>query len=214
MHVVMAMFPLKAHSNIIKNFSLIESALVKFRITDQSIKLVAYATIRAETGDCAPKSEGESRFNTLKIPPELTPHGEAGKYNLYELRNKTTRVLGQKVSGLGNDQLGDGEKYIGRGFVQLTGKANYLKYGQQIGLGSNLVDNPSLANDPGIAAQVLAAYIRENLRFISPAVRVGNLRMARKAVNGGLNGMAEFERAYSIGSKLLRAGVADPRSIA
>lgn len=213
MHVVMAMFPPHAHSNIVRNFPLIETALNQLGITDQKIKLVAYATIRAETGDFAPKTERESKFNTLSLPPELTPYGEASKYSLYELRNKTTTVLGQKVSGLGNDRFGDGQRYIGRGFVQLTGKANYLRYGQKIGVGSSLVDNPNMANDPGIAAQVLAAYVRENMHVISHAVGSGDLRAARRAVNGGLNGFTEFERAYNIGLKLLKTGVPDPRSI-
>jgi len=214
MNVVMAMFPPRAHANIVRHFNVVETALAQFGIDDQQVKLVAYATIRAEAANFAPVTEGESRFNTLKLPAELTPYGEAGKYNLYEGRDKTTTLLGRRVSGLGNDRMGDGEKYMGRGFVQLTGKANYLKYGQKIGVGSKLVDNPGLANDPRVAAQILAAYIREHLRTISEAIRSGDLRSARKAVNGGLNGFTEFEKAYRTGARLIRTGLPDPRSIA
>ena len=214
MHIVAAMFPRSAHANVTRNFPLVEAALNKFGIVDAEMKLVAYATIRAETGNFAPTSERESAFNTLSIPKELTPYGEPSKYNLYELRDKTTTILGQRVSGLGNDRFGDGQKYIGRGFIQLTGKANYLKYGQRIGVGNRLVDDPKMANDPAIAAQVLAAYLREHMGAISHAVNSGDLRAARRAVNGGLNGMTEFERAYNIGRELLKSGVPDPRSIA
>lgn len=209
MSVVMAMFPPSAHSNIVRNFNLVEFALTKFGITDPYVRLVAYATIRAETAKFAPVTEGESKFNTFRRPIELTPYGEETKYNLYEGRNKTSSILGHKVSGLGNDQFGDGKKYMGRGFVQLTGKANYLKYGYLIGVGSKLAETPELANDPSIAAQILAAYMREKVAVISNALRQGDFRSARRAVNGGLNGMEEFATAYTIGVNLMRTDARD-----
>lgn len=57
---------------------------------------------------------------------------------------------------IGNNEFGDGYKYRGRGFNQLTGKANYRKYGNMIG--QNLVGNPDLVNEPEIAAQVAVAF--------------------------------------------------------
>ena len=203
MPVVFAMFPSSAHSNIVRYFNLIETALAKFGINEPDVKLVAYATIRAETSGFAPIVEGESKYNTVKIPQELTPYAEEDRYSLYEQKKK-----------LGNDRIGDGFKYIGRGFVQLTGKANYLKYGQRIGLGSSLVENPRLANDPKLAAQILAAYMQENSSVIAQAIKMGNLKLARRAVNGGLNGLEHFEQAYKIGHRLINGGVTDSRSIA
>src|SRR5579883_1840844 len=49
---------------------------------------------------------------------------------------------------LGNTQPGDGYRYRGRGYVQLTGRANYAKMGQCLGLGTQLVDSPDLAMRP------------------------------------------------------------------
>jgi putative chitinase len=49
-------------------------------------------------------------------------------------------------TNLGNTQAGDGARYIGRGFVQITGRANYAKYG--------LADNPASAANTDIAARV------------------------------------------------------------
>jgi peptidoglycan L-alanyl-D-glutamate endopeptidase CwlK len=212
--VVLAMFDPGAHANICRYFHVVDTELDNFGITDPNMKLVAYATIRAEAAAFAPVMEHESKFNTVKIPQELTPYGEESKYNLYELRDKTTKVLGHTLSGLGNDRFGDGAKYMGRGFVQLTGKENYLKYGQLIGVGSGLVENPKLANDPQVAAQVLAAYMAEHYHKISHAIKTGNLPAARRAVNGGLNGLAAFERAYNVGAKLLQTEFRDMRSTA
>jgi hypothetical protein len=51
---------------------------------------------------------------------------------------------------LGNTQAGDGPRYKGRGFVQLTGRNNYQTYTNLIG--QDLIGNPSLAADPQISA--------------------------------------------------------------
>lgn len=61
---------------------------------------------------------------------------------------------------LGNVQAGDGFLYRGRGFLQLTGRANYVRYGRLTGH-PELVDDPDLANDPRIAAAIAVAYMRD-----------------------------------------------------
>ena len=67
-------------------------------------------------------------------------------------------VYGMKNNGLGNTEAGDGYKYRGRGFIQLTGRSNYQKIGDIIG--EDLIGNPELMNDPGIAAKASAAYFK------------------------------------------------------
>ena len=54
---------------------------------------------------------------------------------------------------LGNVQRGDGVKYHGRGYVQLTGRANYSKAGRLLGV--DLLGNPDLAMRPDIAAKIM-----------------------------------------------------------
>jgi hypothetical protein len=56
---------------------------------------------------------------------------------------------------LGNSQRGDGERYCGRGYVQLTGRANYRRAGQKLGV--DLEAHPELALNPAIAARILVA---------------------------------------------------------
>lgn len=55
-----------------------------------------------------------------------------------------------------NGQLpGDGVRYCGRGYVQLTWRGNYVKADKKIGLNGALVENPDLAMRSDIAARIL-----------------------------------------------------------
>ena len=61
------------------------------------------------------------------------------------------------VASLGNTQPGDGSKFKGRGLIQLSGRDNYKRVGDIIGV--DLVANPELVNDPKYAAAVAMAYL-------------------------------------------------------
>lgn len=54
---------------------------------------------------------------------------------------------------MGNTAPGDGARYCGRGYVQLTWKSNYAKAGKALGI--DLVGNPDLAMNADIAARIL-----------------------------------------------------------
>ena len=58
-----------------------------------------------------------------------------------------------KARELGNLQPGDGVRFHGRGYVQLTGRANYAVAGVRLGI--DLVNNPDRAKEPEIAARIL-----------------------------------------------------------
>lgn len=97
---------------------------------------------------------------------------------------------GKRPGSLGNTEPGDGYKFHGRGFVHLTGRANYEHYGKALGL--DLVSNPDLAADPKIAAKVAAQYWKETV------VKYGHqhdVTGATKDINGGHNGLKERKAA-------------------
>ena len=56
-------------------------------------------------------------------------------------------------SDLGNTQPGDGVRFKGRGYVQITGRTNYQKYSSILGF--DLTGNPELVENPEIAVQIL-----------------------------------------------------------
>ena len=136
-------------------------AMKKYDIHDKSVLIGLLATIRIETGGFKPVHEwgGESYWRR------------------YEDR-----------ADLGNVNPGDGVKYHGRGYIQLTGRANYNEYGKKLGV--DLENNPDLAMDPEISAQVLACYFKE--RGVATAAREGDWRRVRKLVNGGYHGWDVF----------------------
>jgi peptidoglycan hydrolase-like protein with peptidoglycan-binding domain len=158
-------------------------ALRERGLGDKAMVLMAIATIRAETAGFEPISELKSRFNT-------SPNGHP--FDLYDARKD-----------LGNRGQPDGAAFKGRGFVQLTGRANYERFSARLGLGDRLVHHPELANDPQHAADILAAFLKDEEGRIREALAEGDLAAARKRVNGGSHGLGPFSEAYRVGDAII-----------
>jgi hypothetical protein len=106
--------------------------------------------------------QGESGF---------TPQAEGSYRNTSNERIR--EAMGRRASGFSDSELDElkqddrafydamypelgGYDYRGRGIIQLTGEDNYRRMGDKLGV--DLVNNPELANDPEIAAQIAAEY--------------------------------------------------------
>jgi putative chitinase len=98
----------------------------------------------------------------------------------------------QLATRLGNTQPGDGKRFKGRGYIQLTGRSNYAK--AALALGIDLVAHPDLAAWPEMAARIAAWYWRTH-NCNGPADR-GDVEGTTKLINGGLNGLEERERYF------------------
>jgi predicted chitinase len=177
------MLPGAKPGNVDLHLPHILAALRDVGLSDRHMVLMAIATVAAETAGCLPIDEGVSRFNT-------SPGGHL--FDKYDHRED-----------LGNRGHGDGARYKGRGFVQLTGRANYRRIGAMIGV--DLEAAPERANDPEVAARILAAFLKTRERAIKKALLAGDLRTARKLVNGGQHGFGRFEPAWHAGERLLSA---------
>ncbi len=178
------MFPGALQENIESNLPLVMKALDSASLTPAPVVLAALATIRAETAGFAPIEEFVSSFNT-------SPNGKP--FDLYDNRRD-----------LGNRGPSDGADYRGRGFIQLTGRDNYLHYGKLVGV-PNLADTPGQANDPTVAAALLAAFVSAVQVQLRQALAANDLATARRLVNGGTNGLDDFIAAYNTGTALLAA---------
>jgi putative chitinase len=180
---VARMFPQTPIGNINTNLPFVLQAMHNANLGDKPMLLMALGTIRAETGSFEPISEGRSRFNT-------SPSGHP--FDLYDNRRD-----------LGNRGTPDGNRFKGRGFVQLTGRANYTTYSDKLRMGTDLVDDPDKANDPTIASQLLAFFLKDKEQRIRSALDTGDLAAARKLVNGGSHGLSDFSDAYHSGERVL-----------
>src|SRR5215469_14094482 len=149
-------------ANVAANWPLLEDALDRRGIYSPRTAVAVLATIGVECGNFYPVKERGG-------PAYLT--------DLYEGR-----------ADLGNVQIGDGARFRGRGFVQITGRANYTHFGAEIG--KDLVTNPDLALEPAIAAEVLVLFFHE--RRIPQFADAGSWEMVRRRVNGGMNAWPKF----------------------
>lgn len=174
---VRQLFPATKPANIGRYLPYVAAALNAEGLLDALMLCAALATIRAESEGFLPISEFPSQFNTR-------PGG--APFSAYDGR----------VKGLGNNQPGDGARFKGRGFVQLTGRANYTQYGAALSV--DLVANPDLANAPEIASLLLARFLADKADAMRAALATGDLAQARKLVNGGSHGLERFKDVFRL----------------
>ncbi|QTF94203.1 N-acetylmuramoyl-L-alanine amidase [Halomonas sp. BM-2019] len=107
--------------------------------------LVSGVTLKAQIAYVLATSEHESkcgRFMRELWGPTAAQRGYEGRHDL------------------GNTQPGDGFRFRGRGYVQISGRANYAFWSHRLGL--DLVADPDLTyQDPSIAARILVHGMRD-----------------------------------------------------
>jgi hypothetical protein len=167
------LFPCTRSSSIEKNLPYVAAALAAFGLCERELVIAALGTIRAETEGFVPIPEQPSHFNTW--PGQAT-------FSRYENLDK-----------LGNSLPGDGARFRGRGYVQLTGRDNYDRFGKALDV--DLLQRPDSACAPEVAACLLAAFLSAHRDKLSQAMSSGDLKAARRIVNGGSHGLDRFEDA-------------------
>lgn len=88
---------------------------------------------------------------------------------------------------LGNVNPGDGARFIGRGFIMVTGRTNYELCGNRIG--QPLTERPELLEQPAIAALASAAFWQMN--NLNAAADQDDVGLVTRLINGGDNGLAD-----------------------
>jgi len=154
----------------------LETLLVCFE-QDQNINIINYmaymfATIKHETADS---------FHPI------SEYGGKTYFNRYDpvLADTVTRRATAKRNG--NTAQGDGYKYRGRGFVQITWKNNYKKLGDV--LGYDLVSDPDKALHPSVAYNIMSYGMRRGIftgKKLSDYIFEDNAdyKNARRIING------------------------------
>jgi putative chitinase len=110
----------------------------------------------SKTGKKVKAGEGKSNYNSLAAQYAGDPVKLANF--VYGWEGSSPKGMRSKDKALGNLEWGDGYKYRGRGFNQVTWKNIYENYDNELNLG--LLKDPKKLNDPKIAAKVLYLFMR------------------------------------------------------
>lgn len=119
-----------------------------------------------------------------------------------ELRYMEEIASGSAYEGrkdLGNTQPGDGKKYKGRGPIQLTGRANYQKYGGLLGL--DLINNPTIAATKEVGFRIAGEFWK--LNGLNQLADQQDFKQITKRINGGYNGLDDRTKYYNRAKQVL-----------
>ncbi|WDZ49958.1 glycoside hydrolase [Acinetobacter vivianii] len=108
---------------------------------------------------------------------------ESGNFRYMEEIASGKAYEGRK--DLGNTEKGDGTRYKGRGPIQLTGRANYRKYGRALGI--DFESNPEIVALPSIGMLVACKYWDDN--GLNELADKDDINLITRRINGGLNGL-------------------------
>lgn len=129
-----------------------------------------------------------SEEGLLKVFPKYFDKNTAGIYA--RKPEMIANIVYELRMGNGDKNSGDGWKYRGRGYIQLTGKTNYKTFGDYIGV--NLLDNPDLVATK-YALTSAAWYFEKNKLWDICDQGIHNeiVKRITYRVNGGYNGLAD-----------------------
>jgi len=117
----------------------------------------------------------------------MQPLRERGGPEYLRRRYDVTGRDPERARAHGNTEPGDGIRYAGRGFVQLTWKANYQRAGARLGI--DLAGDPDRALEPRLAAAILIEGMAQGWftgKRLADFIRPGraDFVQARRIVNG------------------------------
>lgn len=118
-------------------------------------------------------------------PPRFPTDAIAEQYgrNPEKIANK---VYASRI-GNGPESSGDGWRFRGRGLIQLTGRANYEKFGPLAGV--DIIADPDLAQEPVTALRLAAAFWdSKNLNTLADQ---NQFKLITRRINGGENGLED-----------------------
>lgn len=161
--------------NIDKYFAPLNAALAHYSINTPLRICHFIAQVAQESGSF--------RYNEEIWPnPTLDANGVATKGSSWQLRYEGN-------AGLGNTHPGDGYRFRGRGLIQLTGRANYAKYGSYLNRDLTSGANPDLVAQPDLAVDAAGWYW--NSRDLNSYADKDDVLSITKRINGGTLGLDE-----------------------
>ena len=103
---------------------------------------------------------------------------------------------------LGNTQPGDGPLFKGRGLIQLTGRANYAKYGPLMGV--DLIADPDAAAEPVMSLKIACEFWKQH--GLNTFADADDIMTITRRINGGLNGIDDRQALLATAKAVLGGG--------
>lgn len=132
-----------------------------------------------------------SKERLLKVFPKYFNEENVKKYinNPEKIANK---VYANRM-GNSNEDSGDGWKYRGRGYLQITGKNNYKQMSKDLSI--DFTENPDYLLRAEYA--LLSALWFWNKNKLNKLADDDDIRGITKKINGGYNGLEDRIRIYN-----------------
>lgn len=119
----------------------------------------------------------------------------------------TTEIWGPTISqqnyegrkDLGNVIPGDGFKFRGRGLIQTTGRDNFKRTGEALGV--DLLADPEILSKPDLAARSAGWFWKAH--GLNELADVGDFMRITRKINGGTNGMDDRMALYEVAKEVL-----------
>ena len=109
---------------------------------------------------------------------------------------------GALAARLGNSEPGDGKRFKGRGPIQITGRANYTRFGALLGI--DLVSEPARAAAPAVAFRIAGLFwSKKGLNELADAATDEAFKEITRRINGGFNGLADRRAFYETARTVL-----------
>ena len=187
----------------------INEAIERFSISSPPRAAAFLAQVAHESGELTRLVESLSYTapRLMKVWPKRFPTLE--KATEYERNDqKLANYVYAKRMGNGDEITGDGWRYRGRGLIQLTGRGNYAKAGQGIGLA--LDQSPELLEQPrGAALSAAWFWASRGLNELADDQNddddIEDFVMITVTINGGKAGLAERMRYWEKAKEVLGA---------
>lgn len=133
------------------------------------------------------------RWTSLRsVFPKYFPNDSLAKKYAHDQRAIANRVYANRM-GNGPESSGDGWRYRGRGLIQLTGKYNYKKFGDSLGISLSEVPDFLETFD---GAVISACWYWEN-KDLNYYADNDDIKSITKLINGGYIGLEDRIRKYS-----------------
>jgi len=127
-----------------------------------------------------------------KVFPKYFPTDELAQGYAHKQEQIANRVYGGRM-GNGDESSGDGFRYCGRGLIQLTGRNNYTKFSESIGMAVEEV--PSLLETfEGAVKSACWFWKTNNLNQYADS---GDILTMTKRINGGTIGLEDRIKHYN-----------------